>query len=198
MNNFNLNPNLHYMVLGYNCYFLCVANRVRGPVDNISCFDADYIYKLCDKSYLNIALNDENIQHFPNTTIFHINGLNLNIVHNKPDRKWKNQQIKRYANFRKFINNLQNSNDYYFLLYIINEKYALEYKKALEDNGLMDKTIVFSHEEKYLELFKNRVLIDIDFELDTSKQEVMWWYRPLSIKIYEFFKTNGFITKVYF
>lgn len=62
----------------------------------------------------------------------------------------------------------------------------------------MDKTIVFSHEEKYLELFKNRVLIDIDFELDTSKQEVMWWYRPLANKIYEFFKTNGFIAKAYF
>ena len=85
-------------------------------------------------------------------------------------KKWKNQQIKRYANFRKFINNLQNSNDYYFLLYIINETFALEYKKALEDNGLMEKTIVFSHEEKYLELFKNKVLINIDFELDISKK----------------------------
>src|SRR5574344_187265 len=187
MKNFNLNPNLHYMVLGYNCYFLCVANRVRGPVDNIFCCDADYIYKLCDKSYLSIALNDENIQRFPNTTIFHIHGFNLNIVHNKPDKKWKNQQIKRYANFRKFINNLQNSNDFYFLLYIINEKYALEYKKALEDNGLMEKTIVFSHKEKYLELFKNKVLIDIDFELDTSKNEVIWWYQPLADKIYKFF-----------
>lgn len=192
MNNFNLNPNLHYMVLGYNCYFLCVANRVRGPVDNIACYDADYIYKLCDKSYLKIVLDDKNIQHFPNTTIFNINSLSLNIVHNKPDKKWKNQQIKRYANFRKFINNLQNSNDYYFLLYIINEKSALEYKKALEDNGLMEKTIVFSHEEKYLELFKNKVLIDIDFELDTSKNEVIWWYQPLADKIYKFFQVNGF------
>ena len=198
MENFNLNPNLHYMVLGYNCYFLCVTNRVRGPVDNIHCCNVDYIYKLCDKSYLNIALNDENIQHSPNTTMFYINGLNLNIVHNKPDKKWKNQQIERYANFRKFINNLQNSNDYYFLLYIINEKYALEYKKALEDNDLMDKTIVFSHEEKYLELFKNRVLIGIDFELDTSKYGGDWWHRPLANKIYEFFQTNGFTVTAYF
>lgn len=192
MNNFNLSPNLHYMVLGYNCYFVYVVSRVRGPVDNLFCCDADYIYKLCDKSYLSIALNDENIWKFCNSSVFHINGLNLNIVHNKPDKKWKNQQIKRYVNFRKFINNLQNSNDYYFLLYIINEKYALEYKKALEDNGLMEKTIVFSHEEKYLELFKNRVLIDIDFKLDTSKNEVIWWSRPLSNKICEFFQTNGF------
>lgn len=188
----NLNPNLHYMVLGYNCYFTYVASRVRGPVDNLFCFDADYIYKLCDKSYLSIALNDENIQNLPNSK-FHIDILNLDINHNKPDRKWKNQQIKRYANFRKFINNLQNSNDYYFLLYIINEKYALEYKKALEDNGLMEKTIVFSHEEKYLELFKNKVLINIDFELDTSKDEIIWWSRPLANKICEFFQTNGFI-----
>ena len=180
------------MVWGYNCYFTYVASRVRGPVDNLFCFDAGYIYKLCDKSYLSIALNDENIQNLPNSK-FHIDGLNLNIVHNKPDTKWKNQQIKRYANFRKFINNLQNPNDYYFLLYIINEKYALEYKKALEDNGLMEKTIVFSHEEKYLELFKNRVLINIDFELDTSKDEIIWWSRPLVNKICEFFQTNGFI-----
>ena len=115
MNNFNLNPNLHYMVLGYNCYFAYVVSRVRGPVDNLFCCDADYIYKLCDKSYLSIALNDENIWNFSNRSIFHINGLNLNIVHNKPDKKWKNQQIKRYTNFRKFINNLQNSNDYYIL-----------------------------------------------------------------------------------
>ena len=115
MENFNLNPNLHYMVLGYNCYFIHVVSRVRGPVDNLFCCDADYIYKLCDKSYLSIALNDENIWNFSNRSIFHINGLNLNIVHNKPDKKWKNQQIKRYANFRKFINNLQNSNDYYIL-----------------------------------------------------------------------------------
>ena len=198
MNNFNLNPNLHYMVLGYNCYFLCVANRVRGLVDNISCYGTDYIYNLCDKSYLNIVLNDENIQRFPDTTIFNINSLSLNIVHNKPDKKWKNQQIKRYANFRKFINNLQNSNDYYFLLYIINEKSALEYKKALEDNGLMEKTIVFSHEEKYLELFKNKVLIDIDFELDLSKDGGAWWCRPLANKIYEFFQTNGFTVTAYF
>lgn len=193
MENFNLSPNLHYMVLGYNCYFLCVADRVRGPVDDISCYGTDYIYKLCDKSYLSIVLNDENIQRLPDTNIFHINGLSLNIIHNNPDKKWKNQQIKRYANFRKFINNLQNSNDYYFLLYIINEKYALEYKKALEDNGLMEKIIVFSHEEKYLELFKNRVLINIDFELDTSKKEVIWWCQPLADKIYKFFQTNGFI-----
>lgn len=62
----------------------------------------------------------------------------------------------------------------------------------------MDKTIVFSHEEKYLELFKNRVLIDIDFELDTSKKEVMWWCRPLANKIYEFFQTNGFTVTAYF
>lgn len=179
------------MVLGYNCYFAYVVSRVRGPVDNLFCCDTDDIYKLCDKSYLSIALNDENIWKFRNRSIFHINGLNLNIVHNKPDKKWKNQQIKRYTNFRKFINNLQNSNDYY-LLYIINEKYALEYKKALEDNGLMEKTIVFSHEEKYLELFKNRVLIDIDFELDTSKDEIVQWSQPLLNKICEFFQTNGF------
>lgn len=198
MENFNLNPNLHYMALGYNCYFLCVTNRVRGPVDNISCYGTDYIYNLCDKSYLNIVLNDENIQRFPDTTIFNINSLSLNIVHNKPDKKWKNQQIKRYANFRKFINNLQNSNDYYFLLYIINEKSALEYKKALEDNGLMEKTIVFSHEEKYLELFKNKVLINIDFELDLSKDGGAWWCRPLANKIYEFFQTNGFTVTAYF
>ena len=56
----------------------------------------------------------------------------------------------------------------------------------------MDKMIVFSHEKKYLELFKNRVLIDIDFKLDTSKNEVIWWYQPLADKIYEFFQTNGF------
>ncbi len=198
MNNFNLNPNLHYMVLGYNCYFLCVANRVRGPVDNISCHSTDYIYKLCDKSYLNIVLNDENIQCFPNNNTFRISSLGLDIIHNKPDKKWKNQQIKRYANFRKFINNLQNSNDYYFLLYIINEKSALEYKKALEDNGLMEKTIAFSHEEKYLELFKNKVLIDIGFELNLPKYKEGWWYRPLANKIYEFFQTNGFIVKAYF
>lgn len=59
----------------------------------------------------------------------------------------------------------------------------------------MDKTIVFSHEEKYLELFKNRVLIDIDFELD---DKVMCWYRPLANKIYEFFQTNGFTVTVCF
>ena len=94
MNNFNLNPNLHYMVLGYNCYFLCVANRVRGPVDNISCLGADYIYKLCDKSYLNIVLNDENIQCFPNTNRFRISSLSLDIIHNKPDKEWKNQPRK--------------------------------------------------------------------------------------------------------
>ena len=198
MENFNLNPNLHYMVLGYNCYFLCVTNRVRGPVDNISCYSTDYIYKLCDKSYLNIVLSDENIQRVPNTTVFKINSLSLDIIHNKPDKEWKNQQIKRYANFRKFINNLQNSNDYYFLLYIINEESALKYKKALEDNGLMEKTIVFSHEEKYLELFKNKVLIDIDFELDSSKDREGWWFRPLANKIYEFFQTNGFTVTAYF
>ena len=44
MKSFNLNPSLRYMVLRYNCYFLCVTNRVRGPVDNILCCDADYIY----------------------------------------------------------------------------------------------------------------------------------------------------------
>ena len=65
-------------------------------------------------------------------------------------------------------------------------------KKALEDNGLMEKIIVFSHEEKYLELFKNRVLIDIDFELDTSKDEIAQWSQPLSNKICEFFQINGF------
>lgn len=56
----------------------------------------------------------------------------------------------------------------------------------------MDKTIVFSHEKKYLELFKNRVLIDIDFKLNTSKNEVIWWCQPLADKIYKFFQTNGF------
>ena len=188
--NFNLNPNLNYMALGYNHFFNCVASRVRGPVDNLFCDGADYIYRLCDESYLKIALNDKNIQHL-HDSIYYIDGLNLNII-NKPDRKWKNQQIERYTNFRKFINNLSNPNDYYFLLYVVNEKYAFEYKTALEYNGLMDKMIVFSHEKKYLELFKNRVLIDIDFKLDTSKNEVIWWYQPLADKIYEFFQTNGF------
>ena len=188
--NFNLNPNLNYMSLGYNGFFNCVASRIRGPIDNIFCDGADYIYRLCDESYLKIALNDENIQHLYDS-IYYIDGLNLNII-NKPDRKWKNQQIERYTNFRKFINNLQNPNDYYFLLYVVNEKYAFEYKTALEYKGLMDKTIVFSHEKKYLELFKNRVLIDIDFKLDTSKNEVIWWYQPLADKIYKFFQTNGF------
>ena len=84
------------MVLGYNCYFTYVASRVRGPVDNLFCFDAGYIYKLCDKSYLSIALNDENIRNLRDSK-FHIDGLNLNIVHNKPDKKWKNQQIKRLS-----------------------------------------------------------------------------------------------------
>ena len=189
--NFNLNPNLNYMSLGYNGFFNCVASRIRGPIDNIFCDGADYIYRLCDKSYLKIALNDKNIQHL-HDSIYYIDGLNLNII-NKPDRKWKNQQIERYTNFRKFINNLSNPNDYYFLLYVVNEKYAFEYKTALEYNGLMDKTIVFSHEKKYLELFKNRVLIDIDFKLDTSKNEVIWWCQPLADKIYKFFQTNGFI-----
>lgn len=188
--NFNLNPNLNYMSLGYNGFFNCVASRIRGPIDNIFCDGADYIYRLCDESYLKIALNDKNIQHL-HDSIYYIDGLNLNII-NKPDRKWKNQQIERYTNFRKFINNLSNPNDYYFLLYVVNEKYAFEYKTALEYNGLMDKTIVFSHEKKYLELFKNRILIDIDFKLDTSKNEVIWWYQPLADKIYEFFQTNGF------
>lgn len=188
--NFNLNPNLNYMFLGYNGFFNCVASRIRGPIDNIFCDGADYIYRLCDESYLKIALNDKNIQHL-HDSIYYIDGLNLNII-NKPDRKWKNQQIERYTNFRKFINNLSNPNDYYFLLYVVNEKYAFEYKTALEYNGLMDKTIVFSHEKKYLELFKNRILIDIDFKLDTSKNEVIWWYQPLADKIYEFFQTNGF------
>ena len=189
--NFNLNPNLNYMALGYNCFFNCVASRIRGPVDNLFCKDAWYIYKLCDESYLKIVLDDKNIQNL-HDSIYHIDSLNLNIIHDKPDTKWKNQQIERYANFRKFINNLQNPNDYYFLLYVIDEKYVFEYKIALEDNGLMDKTIVFSHEKKYLELFKNRVLIDIDFKLDTSKNEVIWWYQPLADKIYKFFQTNGF------
>lgn len=188
--NFNLNPNLNYMSLGYNGFFNCVASRIRGPIDNIFCDGADYIYRLCDESYLKIALNDKNIQHL-HDSIYYIDGLNLNII-NKPDRKWKNQQIERYTNFRKFINNLSNPNDYYFLLYVVNEKYAFEYKTALEYNGLMDKTIVFSHEKKYLELFKNRILIDIDFKLDTSKNEVIWWYQPLADKIYEFFQMNGF------
>lgn len=188
--NFNLNPNLNYMSLGYNGFFNCVASRIRGPIDNIFCDGADYIYRLCDESYLKIALNDKNIQHL-HDSIYYIDGLNLNII-NKPDRKWKNQQIERYTNFRKFINNLSNPNDYYFLLYVVNEKYAFEYKTALEYNGLMDKTIVFSHEKKYLELFKNRILIDIDFKLDTSKNEVIWWYQPLADKIYKFFQTNGF------
>lgn len=188
--NFNLNPNLNYMSLGYNGFFNCVASRIRGPIDNIFCDGADYIYRLCDESYLKIALNDKNIQHL-HDSIYYIDGLNLNII-NKPDRKWKNQQIERYTNFRKFINNLSNPNDYYFLLYVVNEKYAFEYKTALEYNGLMDKMIVFSHEKKYLELFKNRVLIDIDFKLDTSKNEVIWWYQPLADKIYKFFQTNGF------
>ena len=62
----------------------------------------------------------------------------------------------------------------------------------------MEKTIVFSHEEKYLELFKNRVLIDIDFELDTLKDEVIWWYQPLADKIYKFFQTNDFTVTAYF
>ena len=62
----------------------------------------------------------------------------------------------------------------------------------------MEKTIVFSHEEKFLELFKNKVLIDIDFELDTSKDRGGWWYRPLANKIYEFFQTNGFTVTAYF
>lgn len=189
--NFNLNPNLNYMSLGYNGFFNCVASRIRGPIDNIFCDGADYIYRLCDESYLKIALNDKNIQHL-HDSIYYIDGLNLNII-NKPDRKWKNQQIERYTNFRKFINNLSNPNDYYFLLYVVNEKYAFEYKTALEYNGLMDKMIVFSHEKKYLELFKNRVLIDIDFKLDTSKNEVIWWCQPLADKIYKFFQTNGFI-----
>ena len=192
MNNFNLNSNLHYMVLGYNCYFICVTSRIRGPVDNILCCDADYIYKLCDNSYLKIALNDENIQQCNDTTAFYINGLNLCVVHNELNKEWKKQQIKRYINFRKFINNLQNPNDYYFLLYVINEKYAFEYKKALEDNGLMEKTIVFSHEKKYLDLFKNRVLIDLDSKIDLSKNEVINWYEPIFDKICEFFQTNGF------
>lgn len=190
--NFNLNPNLNYMALGYNHFFNCVASRVRGPVDNLFCKDACYIYKLCDESYLKIALDDKNIRNL-HDSIYHIDSLNLNIIHDKPDTKWKNQQIEKYANFRKFINNLQNPNDYYFLLYVIDEKYVFEYKKALEDNSLMDKTIVFSHEKKYLELFKNRVLIDIDFKLDTSKNEVIWWCQPLADKIYKFFQTNGFI-----
>ena len=188
--NFNLNPNLNYMSLGYNGFFNCVASRIRGPIDNVFCDGADYIYRLCDESYLKIALDDKNIRNL-HDSIYYIDGLNLNIV-NKPDREWKDQQIERYTNFRKFINNLQNPNDYYFLLYVVNEKYVFEYKTALEYNGLMDKTIVFSHEKKYLELFKNRVLIDIDFKLDTSKNEVIWWYQPLADKIYEFFQTNGF------
>lgn len=79
------------------------TNRVRGPVDNISCYGTDYIYSLCDKSYLNIVLNDENIQHLPDTTIYKINSLSLDIIHNKPDKEWKNQQIKRYVNFRKLL-----------------------------------------------------------------------------------------------
>ena len=178
------------MSLGYNGFFNCVASRIRGPIDNIFCDGADYIYRLCDESYLKIALDDKNIRNL-HDSIYYIDGLNLNIV-NKPDREWKDQQIERYANFRKFINNLQNPNDYYFLLYVIDEKYVFEYKTALEYKGLMDKTIVFSHKEKYLELFKNKVLIDIDFELDTSKNEVIWWYQPLADKIYEFFQTNGF------
>ena len=188
--NFNLNPNLNYMSLGYNGFFNCVASRIRGPIDNVFCDGADYIYRLCDESYLKIALDDKNIRNL-HDSIYYIDGLNLNIV-NKPDREWKDQQIERYANFRKFINNLQNPNDYYFLLYVIDEKYVFEYKTALEYKGLMDKTIVFSHEKKYLELFKNRILIDIDFKLDTSKNEVIWWYQPLADKIYEFFQTNGF------
>lgn len=188
--NFNLSPNLNYMSLGYNGFFNCVASRIRGPIDNIFCDGADYIYRLCDESYLKIALNDKNIRNL-HDSIYYIDGLNLNII-NKPDRKWKNQQIERYTNFRKFINNLSNPNDYYFLLYVIDEKYVFEYKTALEYNGLMDKTIVFSHEKKYLELFKNRILIDIDFKLDTSKNEVIWWYQPLADKIYKFFQTNGF------
>ena len=69
MENFNLSLNLHYMVLGHNCYFIGVSSRVRGPVDNIFCCDANYIYKLCDKSYLSIALNDKNIQWYQ--PIFH-------------------------------------------------------------------------------------------------------------------------------
>ena len=62
MEDFKLLPNKKLMVIGYNCYFLSLDERIRGPVDNIACIGQRHVDALFDGTYLDIVSDKNNVE----------------------------------------------------------------------------------------------------------------------------------------
>lgn len=140
-----LNPKLKLMSIGIDCKFLKIKDRIRGPVDNILCLNSNYLQSLLDGTYkekfLKGGLDYEEDK-------YKIDSLGLLILHNKYDNQYIKNHLKRLENFYNFLSNLKKEN-YYFLLNIGREDYnldILEFKKILEKNNLLEKTIVFGNQ----------------------------------------------------
>lgn len=141
-----IQKNLKLMSLGEDCKFLRIGDRIKGPVDNIFCYSEDYLESLFNMTYLKKLLTIE-------PTIigekYIFNELGIVIIHNKFNVKYIREHIKRLKNFYDFLSHIHEE-DHYFMISLnrldtnIN---PLKVKKILEDNNILEKTIVFGLEE---------------------------------------------------
>lgn len=136
-------------------------------------------------------------------TEFYLNDLKILITHEDyTDDKVKQNYIKLINNFYDFYSHI-NEDDHYFMLYVrynFSEKDAIDFRNALEDLGILDKTIVFANKD-YSEIFPKFIFLgDLDLRNMSHSKDILPSVRVFTknlIVLRNLLKEKGYATISY-
>lgn len=180
--NIELPSNLKLMSLGTDCLLMkAFSDCIHGPLDDIGVNGPECFYALKDKTFLKKFLKGKytlckSANPGLSETEFYLNDLKILITHEDyTDDKVKQNYIKLINNFYDFYSHI-NEDDHYFMLYVrynFSEKDAIDFRNALEDLGILDKTIVFANKD-YSEIFPKFIFLgDLDLRNMPRSKDIL-------------------------
>lgn len=204
--NIELPSNLKLMSLGTDCLLMnAFVDHIPGPLDDVGVNGPQCLYALKNKTFLKTFLKGKytlykSTNPWLSEKEFYLNDLKILITHEDyTDDKVKQGYVKLIKNFYDFYSHI-NEDDHYFMLYIrynFSEKNAIDFRNALEDLGILDKTIVFANKD-YSEIFPNFIFLgDLDLRNMPHSKDILLSSRVFnknSIVLRNLLREKGYAT----
>lgn len=204
--NIELPSNLKLMSLGTDCLLMrAFVDCVHGPLDDVGVNGPECLYALKNKTFLKTFLKGKytlykSTNPYLSENEFYLNDLKILITHEDyTDNKVKQKYIKLIDNFYDFYSHIS-EDDHYFMLYIrynFSEKNAIDFRNALEDLGILDKTIVFANKD-YSEIFPKFIFLgDLDLKNMPHSKDILLSSRVFNknlIVLRNLLKEKGYTT----